>query len=162
MTNIEIKNWFGDLASHPAVVVEAHSVEDLVSILRNPAKYPSPVRAIGSNHSTARCGAAEAGTMVKMSRMNRILAVTGDTVTAEAGALYIDVAQELDRHGRQFYVNTEIGNLTLGSAACAGTKDASMPGEFGQVGSYVTGVKMVLPSGERLEVTDRQPDLLKL
>ena len=29
-----------------------------------------------------------------------------------------------------------------------------MPGEFGQVGSYVTRIKMVLPSGELLEVTE--------
>ena len=38
-----------------------------------------------------------------------------------------------------------------------------MPGEFGQVGSYITGVKMVLPSGELLEVTeDWQPELMKM
>ena len=62
----------------------------------------------------------------------------------------------------QFYVNTEIGSLSAGSASIAGTKDASFPGEYGQVGSYVTGVKMVLPSGELLEVTeDAQPDLMQ-
>ena len=78
-----------------------------------------------------------------MSKMNRILSITADTVTAEAGALYIDIAQELEKRQLQFYVNTEIGSLSVGSAACAGTKDASMPGEFGQVGSYVTDIKMV-------------------
>jgi hypothetical protein len=162
MATIELKNWFGDLVSHPAVLVDAHSVDDLVVVLKDPATYPSPVRAVGSNHSTARCNAMESGTIVRMIGMNRILSVTADRVTAEAGAIYLDVAQELDRHGLQFYVNTEIGNLTLGSAACAGTKDASMPGEFGQVGSYVVGIKLVLPSGDLWEVTDQQPDLLQL
>ena len=76
-------------------------------------------------------------------------------MTAEAGALYIDVAEELLKHGLQFYVNTEIGNLSVGSAACCGTKDSSMPGEFGQVGSYVTRLKMILPSGDLLEVSRR-------
>jgi FAD/FMN-containing dehydrogenase len=61
----------------------------------------------------------------------------------------------------QFHVNTEIGNLSAGSAACAGTKDGSMPGEYGQVGSYVTGLKMVLPSGDLLEVTENQPELMQ-
>ena len=83
-----------------------------------------------------------------MSKMNRILEIGTDTVTVQAGAIYIDVAHELEKHNLQFYVNTEIGSLSVGSAACAGTKDASMPGEFGQVGSYITRIKMVLPSGE--------------
>ncbi|MEO8662753.1 MAG: D-arabinono-1,4-lactone oxidase, partial [Bryobacteraceae bacterium] len=33
-------------------------------------------------------------------------------------------------------------------------------GEFGQVGSYITNIKLVLPSGELLEVTEDQPELL--
>ncbi|MBZ5581896.1 MAG: FAD-dependent oxidoreductase [Acidobacteriia bacterium] len=157
-----VTNWFGDLVSHPKVVVEAESVDDIVVVLRNPNRYPSPVRAIGSNHSTAPCGAADGGTVIKMSKMNRIVEITGDTVTAQAGALYIDVAQELEKHNLQFYVNVEIGSLSVGSAACAGTKDASMPGEFGQVGSYIDRIKMVLPSGELFEVTAQQPELMQM
>src|SRR5206468_416101 len=68
---------------------------------------------------------------------------------------------ELEKQHLQFYVNTEIGSLSAGSAACAGTKDASMPNEFGQVGSYVSRVKMVLPSGELLDVGEDQPALLQ-
>ncbi len=156
-----ITNWFGDLVSHPQVVVEANSNDDIIAILKDPQKYPSPVRAVGSNHSTAPCGVVEGGTLIKMSKMNQILSITSDTVTAQAGALYIDVAKELEKRQLQFYVNTEIGNLSIGSAACAGTKDASMPGEFGQVGSYVTNLKMVLPSGELLEINESQPELLQ-
>lgn len=161
MPGTTITNWFGDLVSHPNVVVEATSVDDIVKILKDPDHYPSPVRAVGSNHSTAPVGVAEGGTLIKMSRMNRILEIGTDTVTVQAGAIAIDVAHELEKHGMQFYVNTEIGSLSVGSAACAGTKDASMPGEFGQVGSYIVNIKMVLPSGELLEVTENQPDLIQ-
>jgi len=163
---VEVKNWFGDIKTYPKVFVQAGSVEELVGILKESEKYPSPVRAIGSNHSTARCSVADGGTLVKM-KMNRVLRISENTVTAEAGALYIDVAKELEKHGLQFYVNTEIGNLSIGSAACAGTKNASMPegpsGAYGwgQVGSYVTGVKMVLPSGEVLTVNENEGDRLK-
>ena len=157
----DITNWFGDVVSHPQVIVEANSVEDIVTVLKNPDRYPSPVRAVGSNHSTSRCGVADGGTVIKMSKMNRILEITADTVRAEAGAIHIDIAKELEKHQLQFYVNTEIGSLTVGSAACAGTKDASMPGEYGQVGSYINRIKMVLPSGDLLEVTDDQPELMQ-
>jgi FAD/FMN-containing dehydrogenase len=162
MSTVTVTNWFGDVVSHPQVVVEATSVNDIIAILKDPAKYPSPVRAVGSNHSTAPCGVAEGGTLIKMSKINQILNITADSVTTQAGAIYIDIAQELDKHHLQFYVNTEIGSLSTGSAACAGTKDASFPGEYGQVGSYVTNIKMVLPSGEILEVNESQPELMQL
>jgi hypothetical protein len=157
-----ITNWFGDISSNPAVVVQPGSVDEIVAVLKNPAHYPSPVRAVGSNHSTSPCGVADGGTLIQMSKMNAILEITTDAVTAQAGAIYIDVAQELEKRGLQFYVNTEIGNLSVGSAACCGTKDASMPGEYGQVNSYVTSIKMVHPSGDLLEVTDAQPELMQL
>src|SRR6516165_6858567 len=107
-----VTNWFGNIVSHPAVVVEAKSVDDIVAILRNPSDFPGPVRAVGSNHSTSPCGTADGGTLIKMSKMDAIVDIGGDTVTAQGGALYIDIAKELEKHNQQFYVNTEIGSLS--------------------------------------------------
>lgn len=161
MPDLVVTNWFGDLSSHPSAVVEAHSVEDIVAALKDPAKYPSPVRAVGSNHSTTPCGVVNGGTIIKM-KMDRVLDIGSDSLTVEAGAIHIDLAKQLEASGLQFYVNTEIGNLSAGSAACAGTKDSSMPGEYGQVGSYITGIKMVLPGGDLLEVTEeKNPELMQ-
>ena len=160
MADPEVSNWFGDLISHPRVIVDVNAVADIVAVLKDPSQYPAPVRAVGSNHSTAPCGVADGGTLLRM-KMNRILHIGTDTMTVEAGARHIDMAKELEQRGLQFYVNTEIGSLTAGSAACAGTKDASFAGEYGQVGSYVTGAKLVLPGGDLLEVTDAQPDLMQ-
>jgi FAD/FMN-containing dehydrogenase len=156
-----VHNWFGNITSFPQVVVEPRNVQDLIMIMKDTAAYPSPVRAVGSNHSTTACGVADDGTLVVMRQMNRILSIGPDTVTAEAGALYMDVAKVLLRRNLQFYVNTEIGSLSMGSAACCGTKDASMPGEFGQVCSYAIAMKMVTPSGEVVEVTEEQPEFLQ-
>lgn len=161
MADIVVTNWFGDLVSHAQAVVEAKSADDVVNVLKNPTKYPSPVRAVGANHSTAGCAVVNGGTIIQMSGMNKILDISNNTVTAEAGALYIDVAKELEKQTLQFYVNTEIGNLSVGSAACCGTKDSAMPGEYGQVGSYVSRIKMALPSGDFLVVTDDQPELMQ-
>jgi FAD/FMN-containing dehydrogenase len=161
MATNTVTNWFGDIVSHPNVIVDANSVDDIVAVMKDPAKYPAPVRAVGSNHSTAPCGVAESGTLIRM-KMDKILNIGQNTLTVEAGATHLDMAKALEAQKLQFYVNTEIGSLTAGSAACAGTKDASFPGEYGQVGSYVTGVKMVLPSGDLIEVTEAaQPDLMQ-
>ncbi len=162
MATNTVTNWFGNIVSHPAVVVDANSVEDIVRVLKDPVTYPSPVRAVGSNHSTAACGVADSGTLIRM-KMNRILNIGTDTLTVEAGALHLAMARVLETKGLQFYVNTEIGNLSAGSAAIAGTKDASFPGEYGQVGSYITGIKMVLPNGDLVEITeDQNPQLMQI
>jgi FAD/FMN-containing dehydrogenase len=160
-TGLEAHNWFGDIRSRPGVVVRPAREEDLISIVRGTAGFPAPVRAAGSNHSTTCCVVADAGTVVDMTGMNRILSIRDDAVTAQAGALYIDVAKELERHNLQFHVNIELGNLTMGSAACTHTKDGSFRDEYGIVSSYAVGMKAVLPTGEVLVVTEEQPELLQ-
>jgi len=156
-----ICGWTGRFTFEPNVVVQPQSVEEIAAVLTDKDHYPSPVRAVGSNHSVVPCAGPDNGTLVDMTKMDRIIEIGHDYVMAEAGALYIDVAKELERHNLQFFVNTEFGNLTMGAAACAGTKDASMPGEFGQVSSYATAIKMVTPSGEVTNVTEVAPELLR-
>ena len=159
---VQYQNWGGTIRSQPRVIVKPTTMEELMSIMTDATTYPSPVRAVGSNHSTTRCAVADGGTVVDMTAFNQILEITSDTVTAQAGALYIDAAHALREKGLQFYVNVELGNLSMGSAACGGTKDASMPGEFGQVCSYATSIKMVTPQGERIEINEEQPELLRM
>lgn len=162
MDRPQVHNWFGSIVSSPRVIVEVSSVDEIVAVLKDRERYPGPVRAVGSNHSTTPCGVAVGGTLIIMRKMDRILEIRDDTVTVEAGALYIDVAHELERHNLQFNVNVQLGNLTMGSAACGGTKDASMPGEFGQVASYAQVIKMVTPAGDFVEITDADPELLQV
>src|SRR5258708_34015124 len=125
-----VTNWFGDLVSHPQIVVDANTVDDIVKVLKNPAQYPAPVRAVGSNHSTAPCGVADGGTLIRM-KMNQILNVGADTLTVQAGATHLQMAKSLEAKNLQFYVNTEIGSLSAGSASSAGAKDAPFHGGFG-------------------------------
>src|SRR5678815_2187757 len=160
-TGVARHNWFGDIRWTPAVVARPSSEQELIAIAKDPGRFPSPLRAAGSSHSTTRCVIADGGTIVDMRGMNRIIRIDGQTVTTEAGALYIDVAKELQKHGLQFHVNIELGNLTMGSAACTHTKDGSFAGEYGQVCSYAVGIKAVLPNGQVLVVTEQEPELLQ-
>src|SRR5262249_60049973 len=118
-------------------------------------------RPVGSNHSVTRCTVADGGTQIDMTGFNKIVQISADTVTAQAGALYIDVGKELEKHHLQFYVNIELGNLTIGSGACCGTKDGSFPGEYGQVNAYVTALKLITPAGELIEVSEASDPKLK-
>ena len=160
-TGVEAHNWFGDISFRPAVIVRPTSEAELVSIVKDEANYPSPVRGAGSSHSTTRCLVSDAGTMVDMRGMNSILQIGRDRVVVQAGALYIDVAKELQKHNLQFYVNIELGNLSMGAAACTHTKDASFTDEYGIVSSYAIGFKAVQPGGEILVVTEEQTELIQ-
>ena len=166
----KIQNWKRSITYYANSLVMVESVDDIVRIVKDKDKYPSPVRAKGSHHSTTRCIVAEHGTVIDITKMNKILNINHEamTITMQAGVLHIDAARELEKHGLQFYVNVEIGNLTVGSGACGGTKDASYFSEtegkyeYGQVASYVIGMKAVRSDGEILKVTEDDPELLEI
>ena len=86
MATNTVTNWFGNVVSHPSVIVDANSVDDIIAVMKDPVKYPSPVRAVGSNHSTAPCGVADGGTLIRM-KMNQILSITPTSLTVQADAV---------------------------------------------------------------------------
>jgi FAD/FMN-containing dehydrogenase len=158
-----VVNYDGSITASPSQLVHPATVEDIQAVLRDTVRYPSPVRAMGSYHSLTPCASSD-GTMLDMSRMNRVIEIdpVARTVTAEAGLQFIDASRALRERDLQFMTNIEIGNMTLGSAACCHSKDALDGVEFGQVNSYVTRIKWVTPSGELAEASETEsPDLLR-
>jgi short-subunit dehydrogenase len=161
----EVPNWENGVTYRPETIVRPETIDDIVRVVSDKENYPSPVRAVGVLHSPARCSADTGGTMLDMTGMSRIIEIGDDFVTAEAGAIFIDVAQELARHGLQFHINTEIGNVTLGAMACAATKDSSLIDSslYGQVSSFVSGFKVVRPDGSVRQYTeDEDPEEMRL
>lgn len=151
-----VHNWYGDITYRPEMEVTVTSRDDIVEVLTNPDIYPSPVRPAGSRHSMVpvEFHTDGEGTLLDMRRYNKILEINETHVTAQAGALYIDVAEELQKHNLQFHMNPEIGTMTVAAAAVAATKDSSLPGQFGQVTSYVAGIKMITVDGTFLDIRD--------
>ena len=110
---------------------------------------------MGSNHSLTPC-ASTTGTVVSMAGLNKIVTIdpVAMTFTAQAGLQVVDAAAVLRKQKLQFMLNIEIGNLTLGSAACCQTKDSLDGVGLGQLNSYVTGIKWVSPSGTLEEASE--------
>jgi FAD binding domain-containing protein len=163
MRNI-VRNYDGGITSSPTQLVSPRAVADIQSVLRDAGRYPSPVRAMGSYHSLTPCASSD-GTIIDMTAMKRILKVDRQnmTLTAEAGLQFVEASRALRAQKLQFVTNIEIGNMTLGAAACCHTKDGLDGGEFGQVGSYVIGMKWVTPGAQLEEASEtNNPSLLKL
>lgn len=159
-----IVNYDGSITANPQQLVYPQTVEEIQAVLRDSARYPSPVRAMGSYHSLTPCASSD-GTVLNMSRMTRIIDIdqTNRSFTAQAGLQFIEASRALRAHDLQFMTNIEIGNMTLGAAACCQTKDALDGIEFGQVNSYVTRIKWITPAGDLAEASEAgNSDLLRM
>jgi FAD/FMN-containing dehydrogenase len=159
-------NWHGDVQCHDGRVVVATSEQDIAACLRNEADFPSPVRPCGSRHSITPCMAAARsadawGTLIDLSGMEGEFHLDEQemTVTVGAGRRLFDVARALHERGLQLHVNLELGSLTMGSAACAATKDSSFPGELGQIGSYAVRLRLVMADGSVRTIDETDADL---
>jgi hypothetical protein len=160
----QVTNYDGSITSAPQQLVYPETVEEIQAILRDTVRFPSPVRAMGSYHSLTPCASSD-GTIVNMSRMAQVIGIdsTNLTFTAQAGLEIIEASKALRPDDLQLMLNIEIGNMTLGSAACCHSKDALDGFEFGQVSSYVTHIKWVTPAGDLAEASEADsPDLLRL
>jgi hypothetical protein len=158
----QVVNYDGSITSSPQQLVYPETVAEIQAILRDPVSFPSPVRAMGNYHSLTPCASSD-GTIVNMSKMAQVITIDSANMvfTAQAGLQIIDASKALRAQGLQLMLNVEIGNMTLGSAACCHSKDALDGIEFGQVSSYVTGMKWVTPTGDLGEASEAtNPDLL--
>jgi len=158
----QVVNYDGSITASPQQLAYPQNVEDIQAILRDPVGYPGPVRAMGNYHSLTPCASSD-GTIVNMTKMAQVIMIdaTNLTFTAQAGMQIIDASKALRDQKLQLMLNIEIGNMTLGAAACCHSKDALDGIEFGQVCSYVTQMKWVTPTGDLGEASEADnPDLL--
>ena len=155
-----VRNHAGTMSARPRVVLRPKRAEDLQIIVADAKKFPSPVRVVGANFSQTGCAAADNGTLIDLRSLNRVLEISDDWVRVQPGASLADVAARLEERGLQLPVNIELGNLSMGSAAFASTKDSSMPGESGQLAAYLLAARIVTPQGKSIVVNGKDPELL--
>jgi FAD/FMN-containing dehydrogenase len=158
----KVVNWSHTVQCDPQCIAHPSSTEELADIVLDTKTYPGPLRPYGSYHSTSDCARADGGTMVRLDKMRQILEITDELVRVQAGALFIDVSAELQKRGLEFFINLEIGNVTMGSAACCASKDAAFPEGYGQISSYCTAMTMVRADGNVVKIDGSDPQLLRV
>ena len=82
------------------LVAHPRSIEDVIKVITNPKQFPSPVRPVGSNSAANRANRALGGTKLDMTKMNRILRITQDSLTVQAGARLSEIAEVLAVDGK--------------------------------------------------------------
>jgi FAD binding domain-containing protein/D-arabinono-1,4-lactone oxidase len=149
-------------SSGPAITVEASTPTEIVQVLRDGKRYPSPVRPTGSGSSTTRCIAANGGTQLDLSAMNRVLKIDEDTVTVQPGISLPDLAEHLSHEGLELIGGFDLASRTVGGAVCAAGLEASMAGDVGQFAAHAVQMKVLSPSGRKFVVNDKTKSLLAL
>jgi hypothetical protein len=150
-----VRNYDGRIQFTPEHLEHIDTLEELELIVMNAqGEFPSPLRPMGNYHSLTDC-VRTPGTVVNMTGLDGIISVDrrAMTITAEAGLELLSASRYLFRHGLEFHLNVEIGNVTLGAAACCHTKDGLHNCEFGQLSSYVVGIKWIDANGDRRSAT---------
>ncbi len=144
------------------IEVRPSSAEELARIMTNPVKFPTPVRPVGSGSSVTRCGTTASGTLLDMTRLNRILAIKNDRVVVQAGVRLRDLAEYLAADDMELVGGCIDLDRTVGGAVSSASVGARLPGDGAQLASSVLQLTIINGEGKRVEVNENMPELLRL
>jgi hypothetical protein len=150
------------VSTGPVATVEVSAPSDILQVLMDVRRYPSPVRPVGSGSSTTRCVTAAGGTQVDLSTMNRVLKIERDRVTVQPGISLTELADVLSDEGLELVGGFDLADRTVGGAVSAAGLEASMAGDVGQFASHVVQLKVVSPNGRKFVVDEKTKSLLAL
>jgi hypothetical protein len=159
---VERKRSPASVALGPVAVVQPTSPSEIVEVLVNPKRFPSPVRPMGAGSSVTRCVTANSGTLLDLSEMNRVLKITPDSVTVQPGIRLYELAETLANEGLELVGGFEFANRTAGGAVCGAGMEASIAGDVSQFAGHATQLKVIGPQGKRFVVTENTKSLLAL
>ena len=144
------------------VRTQPKKAEDLARILTSHDKFPSPVRPVGSGSSVTRCTQTVTGTLVDTTGLDRVLAMTANTVTVQAGVRLRDLAEHLAHDNLELVGGCVDPDRTVGGAISSGSLGARLLGDGAQLASSVCHITLINGEGRRVEVGENLPELLTL
>lgn len=149
-------------ASKPAAYIRPRTSDDIVRVMQNRNRFPSPVRPQGSGSSVTRATTAIGGTIVDMTGMARILEIGAETVTVQPGIPLTELAEALREQGKELIGGFDLANRTVGGAVCGAGLEATVVGDVSQFAGHVTRLKVVSATGRKFAVSEKTASLLML
>ena len=154
-------NWAGNLQARPTNIAHPTSETDIISLVRRAAREKEPVRVVGSGHSfTPMC--VTNGTLISLDGLQGLIAVDQPTQTARihAGTTISQLGEPLLHAGFALANQGDIDYQALAGAVATGTHGTGVT--YGSFSTMVTGLRMVLASGEVLFCSaDIEPEIFK-
>lgn len=138
------------------------TVNDLVRIVNDIRRYPSPIRVTGSGSTSTRCADAPGGTIIDLAELNRILRIEDTHVTVQPGITLVDLADALHARGLELTGGFDLANRTVGGAISAAGLEAAGAGAMASFISSVQQIKFITADGQKRLTDQRNENLLRL
>ncbi len=153
-------NWGLHRSTTPAVYVEPIGYGDVQAVVRDGARFPSPVNPAGSMLSVTSTFANDGGTLMCLRKLDAVLGLERDeagrqVVRVQAGCRLKALNMWLQAHGVEVPFQAEIGEASVGSVALGDTKESSLDGP-GYFSAHVVGLTYVDEKGELRTLSDHK------
>ena len=142
----------------PEVVVQPRNTEQVANLVKLANKLKIPVVPRGAG--TGLCGGAvplRKGMVIDLTRMNKIKEVRVEDLycVCEAGVVYDDLQKALGKHKFSFPPTPGSAEACTIGGMVATNASGMRAVKYGGTRDYVLGLKVVLPTGEIIEVGTR-------
>jgi FAD-linked oxidoreductase len=155
------RNWAGDQSCAPFRLSSPASVAELADAVGDSAASGLSVRVVGAGHSFSDI-ALTGGTMIGLSRMNRVLDAdpASGLVRVQAGITIHELSAQLDRHGLAM---ENLGDIDVQSIAGAiSTATHGTGARLRNISSQVAELTLVLADGSTLVCSEeREPEVFR-
>jgi FAD/FMN-containing dehydrogenase len=153
-------NWPLTRSTKPAVYVEPISYLDVQAVVRDAARFPTPVHPVGSMLSVTSTFANDGGTLLCTRKLDDIIGLERDglgrqIVRVQAGCRLKKLNTWLQAHDLEIPFQAEIGEATVGSVAVGDTKESSLDGP-GYFSAHVVALTYIDEKGEQHTLSDHR------
>ena len=147
--------------SRPGTRTPAHLAQ-LMRYLSGEANIAQPIRPQGTGTSITDCNTSVTGTVLRTTRLNRIISIDtyNHTVTAEAGVTLGDLIAALAVKGLELIGNYDQTERTLGGALAAPCIGAGIGHQASFLSSQLISLKVVTSCGRVMKISNSQQHLL--
>lgn len=151
----EFRNWAGTATAQPRALLSPRDESDIVGMVRAAAQAGRRVKVVGAGHSWSDIACTD-GDLLQLDGMQRVLRVDRERgeITVQAGIRLHQLISALQRHGLTLPVIGSVTQQSIAGAIATGTH-GSAP-DLGNLASRVTGLRLVLASGEVLPIDATQ------
>ena len=153
-------NWGLHRTTKPAVFAEPITYADVQALVRDAARFPTPVNPVGSLMSVASTFVNDGGTMVCLRKLDEVIGAETDAagrevVRVQAGCRLKKLNMWLQARGLEIPFQAEIGEASVGSVAAGDTKESSLDGP-GYFSAHVVAITYVDEKGALRTLSDHQ------
>ena len=151
----EIQSFLSDASfiqgGHADRVVWPESVEEVAEVLAAANHDRTPVTVSGAGTGTVGGRVPFGGIVLATDRLNHIKSIEEDRATAEAGVILADFQRAVDQRGLLYPPDPTERGAYLGGTVATNASGARTF-KYGPTRNYIEGLKVVLASGEVLDL----------